>query len=115
MKLAGWGRYPVTDCTVTAPRTPDALAEARKSGPLIARGNGRAYGDSALNEDNTVSMRHFNRMLAFEDSTAGLASAKDAGMPSVGLGGATGSAVSIGDYTGVTRLPGAGIRLDFGA
>ncbi|WP_299840305.1 HAD-IA family hydrolase [uncultured Paracoccus sp.] len=54
------------------------------------------------------------RMLAFEDSTAGLTSAKDAGMPSVGLGGATGSAVSIADYSGVTRLPGPGIRLDFG-
>uniref|UniRef100_UPI003B52EA03 FAD-binding oxidoreductase n=1 Tax=Roseovarius indicus TaxID=540747 RepID=UPI003B52EA03 len=72
MKLGGWGRYPVTDCTVTAPRTPDALAEARTSGPLIARGNGRAYGDSALNEDNTVSMRHFNRIIAFDEVTGQL-------------------------------------------
>ena len=72
MKLGGWGRYPVTDCTVTAPRTPDSLAEARTSGPLIARGNGRAYGDSALNEDNTVSMRHFNRIIAFDEVTGQL-------------------------------------------
>lgn len=72
MKLSGWGRYPVAECTVTAPRTPDALAEARSSGPLIARGNGRAYGDSALNEDNTVSMRHFNRIIGFDEVTGQL-------------------------------------------
>ena len=65
MKLSGWGRYPVADCMVTAPRTPEALAGARKSGPLIARRNGRAYGDSAMNDDNTVSMPHFNLLIAF--------------------------------------------------
>ena len=79
MKLSGWGRYPVADCTVTAPRTPEALAETRKSGPLIARGNGRAYGDSAMNEDNTVSMRHFNRLIAFDDTTGQLTA--EAGPP----------------------------------
>ncbi|KZY39477.1 FAD-linked oxidase [Roseovarius sp. HI0049] len=72
MKLSGWGRYPVAYCRLTAPRTPDALAEARSHGPLIARGNGRAYGDSAMNEDNTVSTRHFNRLIAFDDSTGQL-------------------------------------------
>lgn len=55
-----------------------------------------------------------DRMLAFEDSAAGLASAQAAGMPTVGLGGATGSAASIADYSGVTRLPGPGIRLNLG-
>ena len=72
MKLSGWGRYPVADCMVTAPRTPEALAGARGNGPLIARGNGRAYGDSAMNEDNTVSMRHFNRLIAFDHTTGQL-------------------------------------------
>ncbi|MFV0302762.1 MAG: HAD-IA family hydrolase [Paracoccus sp. (in: a-proteobacteria)] len=51
------------------------------------------------------------RMLAFEDSTAGLASATAAGMATVGLGGATGTAASIADYTGVRRQPGPAIRL----
>ena len=32
---------------------------------LIARGNGRAYGDSAINPSATIEMRHLNRMIAF--------------------------------------------------
>lgn len=49
------------------------------------------------------------RML--EDSTAGLASALGAGMPTIGLGGASGSGASIADYTNLTRQPGPGIQL----
>ncbi|MGI9511164.1 MAG: FAD-binding protein [Geminicoccaceae bacterium] len=41
-------------------------------GALIARGNGRAYGDSAFNETNTVDMRCFNRMLEFDPETGQL-------------------------------------------
>ncbi|TRW98180.1 HAD-IA family hydrolase [Paracoccus sp. M683] len=51
------------------------------------------------------------RMLAFEDSHAGLASARAAGMPTIGLGGAEGSAASIRDYMIVTRQPGPAIQL----
>jgi FAD/FMN-containing dehydrogenase len=66
VKVSGWGRYPVHEAEVTAPRNVAALAACTKRGPLIARGNGRAYGDSAVNRTNTVSMRHFNRMIAFD-------------------------------------------------
>ena len=38
----------------------------------IARGNGRAYGDSAISVTNTIHMRHFNRMLGFDDKTGTL-------------------------------------------
>jgi len=70
MKLAGWGRYPVADCALSAPRDAAALAALLAEGaPLIARGNGRAYGDSALNRRRTVSMRHFDRMLDFDGET----------------------------------------------
>lgn len=41
-------------------------------GSLIARGNGRAYGDSALSNLNTVDMRSFNRMLKFDPTTGQL-------------------------------------------
>ncbi|WP_297760897.1 FAD-binding oxidoreductase [Thermosynechococcus sp.] len=40
--------------------------------PLIARGNGRAYGDSALNRQATLQMSHFNRLLGFNPQTGQL-------------------------------------------
>ncbi|MDE3028548.1 MAG: FAD-binding oxidoreductase, partial [Paracoccaceae bacterium] len=41
-------------------------------GRLIARGNGRAYGDAALSATNTVDMRRFNRMIAFNANSGQL-------------------------------------------
>lgn len=68
--LSGWGRYPRQDCAVTRPRSESDLRALVGRGPLIARGNGRGYGDCALNPANTVDMLRLNRMLAF-DSTSG--------------------------------------------
>ena len=67
--LSGWGRYPRIDCALVAPRDEGALAAALARGPAIARGMGRAYGDSALSAGNTISMRHFNRLCAFDPAT----------------------------------------------
>lgn len=39
---------------------------------MIARGNGRAYGDSAVAPAATIDMRHFNRMIAFDQETGQL-------------------------------------------
>lgn len=72
MKLSGWGRYPVADCAVAAPRDEAALRAARDNGPLIARGLGRAYGDSAMNRANTVSMHRFNRVISFDEGSGQL-------------------------------------------
>ncbi len=72
MMLSGWGRFPQADCRVAAPRDVDGLRGALAAGGLIARGNGRAYGDSAMNAANTVHMRHFNRMLGFDAATGQL-------------------------------------------
>lgn len=66
MIVEGWGRYPRRDCRVTAPRSEADVRAQLAQGPLIARGNGRAYGDSAQNPNNTVDMRRMNRMLAFD-------------------------------------------------
>lgn len=66
MKLSGWGRFPVHDAAVFAPRDETALIERIRTGGAIARGNGRAYGDSAISRQNTVHMRHFDRMIAFD-------------------------------------------------
>lgn len=68
--LSGWGRFPRLPCAVHTPRTQDELVALLQQGPLIGRGNGRGYGDCALNQTSTVDMRRFNRMLAF-DQTSG--------------------------------------------
>ena len=66
MELSGWGRYPRVDCRLLRPRALKELQDAVANGPLIARGLGRAYGDSALNQNSTIDMSGFNRMLDFE-------------------------------------------------
>lgn len=67
MRLSGWGRYPVIEARVHRPRSIAALRAVVRAQPsLIARGNGRAYGDSAINPAATVETRHLNRMLAFD-------------------------------------------------
>jgi decaprenylphospho-beta-D-ribofuranose 2-oxidase len=71
MKLSGWGRYPTADCAVQRPRDTQAVEQALAAaeGALIARGNGRAYGDSALNPASTLDMRGLDRILAFDDAS----------------------------------------------
>lgn len=66
MTLVGWGRYPRIDAKLSTPRTVEALQALAQQGNAIARGNGRAYGDSAVSVKNTIHMKHFNRMLAFD-------------------------------------------------
>ncbi len=71
MQLSGWGRYPRTEGRLSAPRDAAALATLLAEGPVIARGMGRAYGDSASGA-HAVSTRHFNRMIAFDEGTGQL-------------------------------------------
>ncbi len=73
MKLSGWGRYPVLQTRVYAPRSIEALADIVRSEPtLIARGNGRAYGDSAVNAAATLKTKNLNHMVAFDPETGQL-------------------------------------------
>lgn len=69
MMISGWGRYPREDCVVTSPRCEEELRGLLGKAPLIARGNGRGYGDCAQNRANTVDMRRFDRMLAFDPAS----------------------------------------------
>ncbi len=67
MILSGWGRYPRVDVRSLQARGPaEALAIIGKEDSLIARGNGRAYGDPALNQRATLSMTPSDRLLAFD-------------------------------------------------
>jgi hypothetical protein len=73
IELSGWGRYPAAsqrDLSPTGrPALPGLLAE--RSG-VIARGNGRAYGDAAIGEQVTLSARGLDRMLAFDPASGRL-------------------------------------------
>lgn len=72
MKLSGWGRYPLAETRLAAPRDEAALRTLLAEGPAIARGLGRAYGDSALGAALTLDMCHFDRMCAFDEGTGQL-------------------------------------------
>lgn len=72
MRLSGWGRYPVLDCPVGTPRDDvEAAGLYGRASSLIARGNGRAYGDAAVNEGGVLASARLGHMLAF-DAEAGV-------------------------------------------
>lgn len=72
--LSGWGRTPRASCNVARIRCEAEAARTlgQASGAAIARGNGRAYGDAALNPALTLDMRGMNRMLGFDPGTGTL-------------------------------------------
>ncbi len=63
--ISGWGRYPLQTCELERPeRYADLLSDADS---LIARGQGRSYGDAALNENRRVLLtERVNRLLEFD-------------------------------------------------
>lgn len=68
MKVSGWGRYPVIDTTMSFPRREEALSALLEQGG-IGRGNGRSYGDSALNREHIISSLGFNLMESFNEES----------------------------------------------
>lgn len=66
MKLSGWGGFPVASCEVLRPRSVAELVSLTRGRQAIARGMGRAYGDSALNRAATLDMTGLNRMIGFD-------------------------------------------------
>ena len=69
MKLGGWGRYPLIETKLKSPSSIEELVQEISKKNFIARGNGRSYGDSAINKSNTISMKKFNRVLEFNDDS----------------------------------------------
>lgn len=72
MKISGWGLFPSIDAKVFQPSSTDELIKLIKSGNLIARGNGRSYGDSSINKNNTIDMKKFNKIISFDDNSGQL-------------------------------------------
>ncbi|MCK8786191.1 FAD-binding oxidoreductase [Roseomonas sp. NAR14] len=70
MKLSGWGRYPRVDCARAVMRDAEgARATVLGQESLIARGNGRSYGDASLNARCTLSTLRSDRLLAFDPAS----------------------------------------------
>lgn len=70
--LSGWGRHPVLPCSVeTVREAADVCRHIERAGDktLIARGNGRAYGDAAINDRLTLSMLGLDRLQRFDPDT----------------------------------------------
>jgi FAD/FMN-containing dehydrogenase len=63
--ISGWGRYPVQTCEL---ERPERYADLRPdTDSVIARGQGRSYGDAALNEHGRVLLtERVNRLLEFD-------------------------------------------------
>jgi decaprenylphospho-beta-D-ribofuranose 2-oxidase len=63
--LSGWGRYPLQVCEL---ERPERYADLRPStDTLIARGQGRSYGDASLNENGRVILtERIDRMLELD-------------------------------------------------
>jgi len=75
MALHGWGRYPVARSYVRRPEKLAALERAAtaSTAPVIARGEGRSYGDAAqLEGGNAILTQRLNRLLAFDAETGWL-------------------------------------------
>jgi FAD/FMN-containing dehydrogenase/short-subunit dehydrogenase len=68
-EVANWGLYPKTESVVIYPETVQEIKELVTSGqPVIARGNGRCYGDASLS-NYIVSTTRLNKIIDFDTAT----------------------------------------------
>lgn len=70
MELSGWGRYPRRNGRVARPENISSLKFTAEKA-LIARGQGRSYGDAAIATETgcAVLTERLNRYLSFDEST----------------------------------------------
>lgn len=68
-KLAGWANYPVVQAEVATPANHQEVRDyVLKNERLIARGNGKSYGDASL-APHVLSTLALNRILHFDPAT----------------------------------------------
>ena len=65
-KIGNWNNYPIIEAAESTPKTIEELSEiVKKNEQLIARGNGRCYGDSSYS-NIVVSTLSLNKILDFD-------------------------------------------------
>ena len=64
--LSGWAKYPQIAAKVQSPKKLEQINFNSKKG-IIARGNGRSYGDSSINNANTADMLNFRKIISFDE------------------------------------------------
>jgi len=70
IELTGWGNYPKHPTELLAPLKPAIVPELLTGlSGIVARGNGRAYGDAAIGKRYTVLTSGLNRMRSFDPVT----------------------------------------------
>jgi decaprenylphospho-beta-D-ribofuranose 2-oxidase len=70
MEISGWGKYPVVDALVNSPQSNEQIKRllADSDSAVIARGQGRSYGDSSLSS-NILKSDQLDHFLSFNGST----------------------------------------------
>ncbi len=70
MTFSGWGRFPKSEGLRRVLRSQDDGASLiAKHAGLIARGNGRSYGDASLGVSGIIDMRRLDRLREFDAET----------------------------------------------
>lgn len=66
-KITNWGKHPVVETNFIETSNISKIKKSiKESSTIIARGNGRSYGDNSLNKDNIFSTLRLNKFLSFD-------------------------------------------------
>ncbi len=66
-EITNWGKYPVVKTHFHTTSDISQIQNIIKESPsIIARGNGRSYGDNSLNKENIYSTLRLNKFLSFD-------------------------------------------------
>ena len=72
-ELTGWGKFPKIRTNELIPKSEfQILKILQDKKSFIARGNGRAYGDSAVNKNLTITMTGMNKFLEWNNNSGEL-------------------------------------------
>lgn len=72
-ELTGWGKFPKVSTKELIPKSESEIFEIlHENKSFIARGNGRAYGDSAVNKNCTITMTQMNKFLHWNQKSGEL-------------------------------------------